>query len=258
LGNTILVLLFEPNDGQPTTIRYTFNVPGTSKGTLKQVDCKNDQDLDISKCVEQYTLTCSVKEDPFIFEEAEYMHKIVGCSLVQVQENKTMLIGGLKKQFSLTLDMYNQKLWEGVVEDGKENLIFRAVDLNHVQPRVYPMCFRFRDNVYIAGGEIYHLNDNCIDCCTCVKHGYSKTDEALWHHLCCDRYHVKERKYYRTDYRLPFFCHRFSHVATDEKESFCIIKPSTNCFRKTGKDNLFLVFSEDHGFEEFHSEKFNQ
>ena len=72
LGNSILVLLFQlPHDDHPTIIRYTFNVQDTSKGILKQVDYKNDQDLDINKCVEQYTLTCSVKEDRFIFEKGE-------------------------------------------------------------------------------------------------------------------------------------------------------------------------------------------
>jgi hypothetical protein len=165
-----------------------------------------------------------------------------------------MLVGGFYQLYSsLSLDKYNLKLWEGVVADGKESLIFRAVDLNHVQPRVYPMCFRLRDNVYIAGGEIYHLNENCIDSCSCIKHGYHKMYEGLWHHLCCDRYHVKERKYYRTDYRLPFFCDEFFHVATDEKETFCIIKPWKN-----DKDNILLVLLEDHGFKECYLKTVNQ
>ena len=255
LSDSSLVLFNDRFDDQLTILRYTFNLQDTSKGILKQGDYKHDQELDIGKCVEKCTLTCSLKKDRFIFEEEEDMHEIVGCCLVQAHENKVMLVGGFYRHYSShTVDMYNQKLWEGAVADETENLIFRAVDLNHVQPRVYPMCFRLRDNVYIAGGEIYHLNDNCIDGCTCINHGYYKRDEALWHHLCCDRYDVKERKYYRTDYRLPFSCHGFSHVTTDEKQTFCIIKPSTNWSRKSGKENIFLVFSEDHGFEELHSE----
>ena len=228
-GNTILVLLYQwpTEDGYPILKRYNFKEHATSKLILKLDDYKNEPESEFSQLDAPISLMCSVKEDHFRFEEEVDMYGIKGCSLVKVDENKTMIVGGFYEQLSSRIT-YNQKLWEAVITDETEDLKFKAINSNPVQPRLNPMCFKLGDNVYIAGGGIIHTAENIIDCCT----GFDKSSyimgEKLWHHLCCDRYHVKERKYYRTEHRLPFLFEGFSRVATDQSETFCIIKIFTN------------------------------
>ena len=99
-----------------------------------------------------------------------------------------MIVGGCGTNNN---NNYNLKLWEAVITEESDNLQFKAVDVTPVKPRSNPICFKLRDNVYIAGGQVSSLENNCIDCCT----GDDRKGKYSWHHLCCDRYNVKERKY---------------------------------------------------------------
>ena len=104
--------------------------------------------------------------------------------------------------------------------------------------------------MYIAGGLTTGHEKNCIDCST----GVDSSGQDLLYHFCCDRYNVKERKYYKTDHRLPISLGGYSGMATDENETFIIIKMFTYKSRENDRSNNFLVFSKEHGFNVLHSE----
>ena len=98
-----------------------------------------------------------------------------------------------------------------------------------------PICFKLKDNLYVAGGETIADTNVCSS-------GSTKTVLHRTNLLCCDRYNLKEKTYHKYVYSLPYYVNDVDKILTDAEETFAIISRM-----KTGK---CLVFTEKDGFEE--------
>ena len=240
LDDSILVLM--AGEFKHTMVHITFNIKEVSKNMCKRSDKKTDQELEETESVKQCALTYSAKDVPVVFEEGQEHIGLYGCSFLRLNDHKVMIIGGFNE-----LNIANLKLWEAIITDGIESLQFKAVDIKPLKARRHPICFKLRNNLYIAGGKDPRHEKNCIDCYPSVDHPPSR---YLLNHVCCDRYNIKERVYYGTDYRLPVLYSGFSRIATDQNETFAIIKIISHPYWTKESDSIYLVFSESCGFKE--------
>ena len=148
------------------------------------------------------------------------------CStMTRVANDKIMLIGG-KFEKENEIDEPNQYLWQGVMTNNETDVEWEKIEVDLTKVRELPICFKLQDNVYIAGG-------------------LDATDPGC-RLVCCDRYNLKEGKYYETCHSLPqpnYYDDDIPHTAIDDEESFAIIGG------RNGKGRI-LIFTENKGFEE--------
>lgn len=113
-----------------------------------------------------------------------------------------------------------------------------SVDGNVVRNRLSPLCFRLRNNLYIAGGLVFLDNEqNCADL------------RATKHHKFCDKFDIKEEKLYPSQYKLPCYITKSDKVATDAEETFAIIlKRGPDGSWDADEEGAIIVFTEDVGF----------
>ena len=88
------------------------------------------------------------------------------------------------------------------------------------------------NNLYIAGGETNEKLFNSSGAVSVKKE----------HEFSCDRYDIKNEKYYVSEYNLPYPVNSFDKVTTSAKEAFAIILTK-------GKGTI-LSFTEKDGFSE--------
>ena len=161
-----------------------------------------------------------------------------------------LLIGG--SYWGLT-DQPNDKLWRGSLSKDKNELIWIQLGAKRcrnytrldtkcrewtegwrIKERLRPMCFKLKDNLYIAGGLGIEG----------TSYGRS-WDLTL---LFCDQYNLTERKYYESVYSLPYPVNNADKVVTSEDETFAIIL--------NVETRRLLIFTEKDGFKEFSDSTF--
>ena len=174
------------------------------------------------------TYSSSMVEFPF------QLRGITQFSVIRVAQNKIMLVGGIYQQTSSDSrinEKYNQILWQCTLTNDQNDVTWMTLDSELIKVRLKPMCFKLKDNLYIAGGEDEPKASSIFS-----RNGL----------LCCDRYNMKENKYYKTLYTLPYpLSDVETSIATNDKETFALILDFTN--------TKILLFSEDEGFKEFHN-----
>ena len=172
--------------------------------------------------------------------ENTYSSKLIGVPLelqrleyhilTRVAHNKFLLIGGLFWTAGSD-NQPNQFLWQGVVTHDETDVVWEKIHVGFLEVRQSPICFTLKDNLFIV----------------CAPTSlYSKT------FLCCDRYNLKERKYYKSAYLFPYSQRcgsRITNIVTDDEESFAIIA-SYDRFQRRRMVKKLLIFTENGGFEE--------
>ena len=152
---------------------------------------------------------------------------IINFTLTRVSHDKMMLAGG----FFASYNKPNPFLWQGTLVNEVTPLTWESVTDVSITLRLSPTCFKLKDNFYIVGGE----TPVTTGAANFISHNYL---------LCCDKYNLKEKKYYHTAHTLPYPVLGYkSMVATDENETFAIIM---NCMT----NGRALIFTENRGFEE--------
>ena len=84
---------------------------------------------------------------------------LTDCTLVSVANNKILLIGGIQHPDGINEGSKpNQRLWQGTLTTGGQDVTWLALSIKmnigqSIKMRLNPICFKLKDNVYIAGGK---------------------------------------------------------------------------------------------------------
>ena len=168
-------------------------------------------------------------------------------TLVRVAQNQLLLVGGFQYSYwkNETLKP-NHVLWQGTLTKNEKSVTWIALNVESIPMRLNPICFKLKDNVYIVGeNELKNIYPNITKLTGMCNGCFSYLNYSC---ICCDRYNLKEGKYYSNVHSLPYplISDEVTNVATDEKDTFAII-PNCNQTLGTGK---LLIFTENVGFEE--------
>ena len=164
---------------------------------------------------------------------------IFKCTIVQVEYDKFMLIGGSNNQ-----QVPNMKIWQGKVfrennttwKHGTSGKItWSPINIELHEPLASPLCFKLKNNLYIAGGATTENPSGCLHLSSVDIHGKV--------HYFCHRYDMKNKEYYDCEYILPLSVNSFDKVTTSADEKFAIIL--------TKEKGTILIFTEKDGFSEF-------
>ena len=214
-------------------------------------DCNKD------KCNMLSTLTFQIKEEPIEFEGERKIQIINECAIVPSGNNELILVGGKSDHEKLNRTLWMLELTKMESCLGKSS--WKAVNLwNSIKPRIRPICFRLKHNLFIAGGQTLEEVDECrCESNQSMNTNYLDQDrdgilkcfvrdcnsKNKWTSLlCCDRYNILERKYEESVCFLPYPIHDVDKIDTDADESFAVITR-----RNSGK---CLIFTEEEGFKE--------
>lgn len=175
------------------------------------------------------------------------------CAITQVEENKVMLIGGIYNAKHVCngehvwnccfnkKSCFNRRLWQGTLTKEGNDITWMALDLELTKVRLAPICFKLQDSLYIAGGETI---DDWNDKTRGVK-GLTKKSSHKSKLLCCDKYDLKNGKYYESVYFLPYPLSGDDMVVTNVEETFAIVSNKYNekLLMFTGKDGFTDISS---------------
>ena len=164
------------------------------------------------------------------------------CTITQVANNKVILLGGANY-----FKQPNHRLWEGTLTKDQKTITWTSMKLGPIKARIRPICFKLKENLYIAGGQpIEATNNGSSD---------SKTNRTSL--LCCDVYNLQEKKLTKSVHFLPYPVDDVDKIATDADETFALI---TRLSRRTqhGKNGNYLTFTEKYGFEELSNPAFDE
>ena len=159
------------------------------------------------------------------------LNTIKESSIVQIDEDKILFVGGVNYG-----NTPNMTLWQGKLSTEKNSstssssnimdgsntsfaMSWTSLSAQISRPRLMPLCFKLKNNVFIVGGE-------------------STNGEE---HLCYDRYNTEEMKLYNGSHELPFPINGKHRVVTDAKETFAVIIT-------TDVASEPVIFTEDQGF----------
>lgn len=158
-------------------------------------------------------------------------------TLTKVSDNKVMIVGGVitgKKGQNKAVNPYYQEdyesvgsnfLWQGIITNSRTSIDWRKIGIGLNKIRLMSICFKLKDNLYIAGG----------------------VDIKYRQRYCCDRYNLTESKYYSTDYVIPDDIALYNgaspncRIIINEEESIATIV--------TISENV-VSFTENGGFKE--------
>lgn len=251
LGESMLIFTSEYNVGN-SFIHYNLNQ------FEDQATVKKKQAAELSSSKNTYNSISSKKlsplKIPILFGQKKDMKNITDCAIIHTTFNEIMLVGG-----KIGRNELNRKLWRIDLDkvdrkDGSLYYLWIADPIASITPRIRPISFKLRKNLFIAGGQSLNESDEC----KCLESEYyQEMDEDgimkcfsrhcntkdKWKPLMsCDRYDMLEDKYYESCYYLPWPIKDVDKVVTDVNETFAIITR-----RNTGK---CLIFSEGFGFRE--------
>ena len=201
------------------------------------------------------SLLCSALEAPIEFDfENNTIGTFNECAIIQSGLNEVILVGGKNGRNKLNRTLWKMELKHCYTEPFDSQCLWKAVDMGSVKPRIRPICFRLRDNIYIAGGQTLNESDECM----CVGEDYyldldqdgiqkcfvrNCNSKNKWTSLlCCDRYNVLQEKYYESVHHLPYSINDVDKIVTSADETFAIITR-----KNTG---TCLVFTEEKGYQE--------
>jgi hypothetical protein len=164
-------------------------------------------------------------------------NSLFGFNITQVDDNRILLVGGKDK-----LNNPNLVFWQGsFIGTSLSTFNWIQIEPESVTPRFQPLCFKLRDTLYIVGGY-------CIE-----NEGYSDGD-ALY---CCDKYNLKEDKYYKNIHFVPCALSSGNKVATDANETYALIIGKKNHWAYSRTLTSYLIFKEEVGFQELTGVEFD-
>jgi len=161
------------------------------------------------------------------------------------------------------------KLLEGVLSENENSVKWREIEINEEDVdssyfRLYPICFKLKDDLFIAGGFTHD------QICTSMGNTLVLHKE----HSTCGRYNLADKEFYPTNYVWPLCrTHQvwmgidypynrnhdilFNRVVTNIEETLAVIlirndvtcNPSNNCIHNDDHDVCQIVFTTDRGFE---------
>ena len=103
---------------------------------------------------------------------------------------------------------------------------WEKIDIEFPIPRMWPVCFKLKDNLYICGG---HGPEDASDV-------NGVTSFGLTYFTCCDSYNLHEGKYHQSVHLLPYPIFNVNNIVTDADESFAIMidntKKNVSIYRK--------------------------
>ena len=129
-----------------------------------------------------------------------------------------MLVGG-----DTTNDGITNRVFEGEITEDNKDVFWKEVESMR-KNRHSHLTFKMNDSVYVAGGHS-GLRDVPI----------------------CERYDLKEHKWHKCEYTLPWDLY-FSSVVVSVDESFALITGGTSS-HISGRTNSIIIFTENHGFQ---------
>ena len=135
-----------------------------------------------------------------------------------------------------------QVIWKGDLSEDGYHMSWNKIILGLSPIRVDPICFKLKNNVYIASTYSYISPDepNVCTFCFCFS---------------CDRYNLVDENFYPNVFSytpslafyLPNYCE--PTTATDENETFAILA----FYGKMDHKEIILMFTEDNGFEKLNN-----
>jgi hypothetical protein len=180
-----------------------------------------------------------------------YMGKNQLChcsSVTQITKDQFMVI----PPFRHWKKNHIMEMLEGVILENENCVKWNEIeieldnlDTRHL--RYNPICFKLKDNLYIAGGYTYESSLYSF-----YKDGLVRVNST------CDRYNLVEKKYYSTTFYWPINTDNFhgphgavtlSKVVTNVTETLAVIIIANEVGRK------MILFTEDTGFEMFTCEQ---
>ena len=165
------------------------------------------------------------KSNTFSSRLVNFPFQLVGLSefsVIRIGKRQILLVGGIKIH---NHTKPNLSLWLGTLTENGRNLTWVNSNSKLTQPRIKPLCFKLKNNVYITGGEGYNNGD--------------KFDL-----LCCDRYNFESNVYSTCVYTLPYpLNYDDAYVATNINETFALILDE--------RKKKVLFFTEEKGYEKY-------
>lgn len=149
-----------------------------------------------------------------------------------------------KYQLNGKIHCFNKTIFLAELSSDRFSIIWRSKYLDDMPFRDIPLCFKLKNNMYIAGNlsgtQSLQREDTEISSCNHNSNSVSC--------ICCDRFDFSNEKYYRNVYSIPYTLSRVFRpkVIKDENESFAVIAfyDLLDCQEK------IWTFTEDSGFEE--------
>lgn len=143
-------------------------------------------------------------------------------TMTSVGPTTVMLTGGIVVNFE------TNRVFQGTLSTNEKDVTWKELE-PMIKTRFSHASFKLQDNVYVIGGQNYH-------------------DRTL---SSCERYNLKENKWYMSSHRLPYPLYRAS-VITDYNETFAIISGGCEQYGINQKPfNKVIIFTEEDGFKIF-------
>jgi hypothetical protein len=168
---------------------------------------------------------------------------MIGFNITQIGDNSILLVGGMDE-----FNKPNLVFWQGSFAESRfSTLCWVPIELPSVTPRFRPLCFKLCDNLYISGG--LSIESDC-----------SKDGEDLF---CCDKYDLKEGKYYKNVYCLPYPLSSANKVVTNTDETYALIIANKNQSLGSTHQDLrgvtsYITFKQEAGFVELTGVEFDE
>ena len=162
---------------------------------------------------------------------------------------------GMTDSFETPKSYFNHNIHLGTVSINGSDTVWDCKYIPNIPSRCRPLCFKMKNNLYIAGHCSYSplLEDNN------PWDQWKKEDPDMWHTfcenhsdfkdcICCDRFDISESKYYRNVHSLPTPLNRMYHpkLTTDRRENFAVIE----FFDPVDSKDMIWIFTEQEGFQE--------
>ena len=195
----------------------------------------------------------STMKIPIAFKENEPMSEITDCAIINSNFNEVILVGGKDGKTKLNRKLWKLNLHKVSRKNGSLHYLWVANSVSSITPRVRPICFKLKNNMFMAGGQTLNESDECI----CLESEYYQEmdkdgilkcfarfcrSKNKWKDmLTCDKYDISGNNYYESCYSLPCPINDVDKVVTDGNETFAIITR-----RNTG---TCLIFTEESGFQ---------
>lgn len=146
-------------------------------------------------------------------------------TIINIDNNSVMIVGSVISDGRTSAVDCSTRVFRGEVTDDKRDV--KWAELKPMQKRrAYPIVFKIRDNVYVAGG--------------CSPEGHEVSH-------CCERYDLNKKEWFKSRYFLPYSLWRAS-VVVNVDEKFALITGGWSEHSKHSQLGI-IVFTEENGFK---------
>ena len=265
--------------GELRQLLLSLNENPPKRGNEKIKYCFNEGIVPCElKSLDKFTLVRVAKETIMLIGGYQLyaMQNFHGCNHNNASNDGLITF---KNQGPFKFYKPNELVWKGTLTQCGKSVTWEKQDLGRIKMRIKPICFKLKDNLYIAGAnpkpDNYDENQcGWPRCCQNPHFGYywmepdfCKTCNQIC--VCCDKYDMKEGKYYHNVYSLPYPLTFYNHVkvATYENEEFALLV-ICNQDRDSSYDPVIspqrprkytmLAFTEDEGFQDVSYKQFEK